>query len=311
MRYRRLGATDLEVSVVALGTNSFGAANHSASVPAYGKLGRAEMWSVVDAALDAGINFFDTAEVYGHGGSETFLGDALRGRRHLAVIATKWGAQQPPDVAWGERSHVRRALEASLRRLGTDYVDLYQMHFPDPKTPWEETLGALDELIREGKVRHAGSSQLAAWQLVDADWTARAAGHRRLATIQSRYNLLERGAASELVPACLQTGVALLPFFPLANGLLTGKYRRGSKRASGRLAGRVFSDATYDRLDALANFAAERGHSLLELAIGWLANRPAVGSVVAGATSAEQVRANAEASDWELSDEDLAALAEI
>jgi aryl-alcohol dehydrogenase-like predicted oxidoreductase len=267
---------------------------------------------VVEAALEEGITFFDTANVYGNGGSERFLGEILASNRDDVVIATKWGAGEPEDVAWGRRSHVRRCAEESLERLRTDYIDLYQMHWPDPRTPIEETLEALDELVREGKVRYVGSSHLRGWEVVDADWMARTRGLERMVSAQNHYNLLERDAEQELIPACLRTGVGLLPYFPLASGLLTGKYERGAEPPSGaRLADRLLSNETYDRLEALAGFAGERGHTLLELALSWLAGQPVVSSVITGATSPAQIRANAAGAEWELTIGDLAALAAL
>jgi aryl-alcohol dehydrogenase-like predicted oxidoreductase len=299
----------LTVSVVGLGCNNFGGARSSEHVASYGALGLDETRAVVEAALDAGVTFFDTANIYGKGGSELFLGEILRDRRDDVVIATKWGSGEPADVAWGERRYIRKSVEESLERLQTDFIDLYQLHWPDPKTPIEETLEALDELVREGKVRYIGSSHLTGWEIVDADWIARTRGFERLISAQNEYNLLEREADRELIPACLRAGVGFLPYFPLASGLLTGKYRRGVAAPSGaRLGDRVVPDETYDRLEALEGFAQERGHTLLELAMAWLAARPAVSSVITGATTPAQIRANVAAAEWELTDEDLAAL---
>jgi aryl-alcohol dehydrogenase-like predicted oxidoreductase len=309
VRYRQLGRSGLTVSVVGLGCNNFGGSRSSEKVAAYGALDMDATRAVIEAALDAGVTFFDTADVYGNGGSERQLGEILRKRRHQVVIATKWGSGLPDTVTWGSRRYIRQAVEASLRRLGTDYIDLYQMHWPDPRTPWEETLAALDELVKEGKVRYLGSSHLHGWEVIDTDWIARTRGWERMISAQNHYSLLERGAERELVPACLRAGVGLLPYFPLASGLLTGKYRRGAPPPAGaRLAGGDIPDATYDRLEALEAFAAERGRSLLELAIAGLAARPAVASVVAGATSPAQVRANVAAAEWDLGPDDLAAL---
>lgn len=301
MRYRQLGHSGLTVSVIGLGCNNFG-----------GRLDVDASRQVVDAAFDVGITLLDTADTYGNrGGSEMVLGKLLQGRRDQVVLATKWGADMGdgPGVARGSRRYIRRAVEASLNRLQTDYIDLYQLHRPDPLTPMAETLDALEELVREGKVRYIGSSNLAAWQVADAEWTARSRGTQRFISAQNHYSLLERGVEAEMLGACEEFGVGMLPFFPLANGLLTGKYRRGQERPTGtRLDGREISSATLDRIERLSDFAGERGHDLLELAISALASRPVVSSVIAGATKAAQVKANAAAGDWQLGKEDLVAL---
>jgi aryl-alcohol dehydrogenase-like predicted oxidoreductase len=309
VRYTPLGSSGLVVSVVGLGTNNFGS-----------RCDRRETRGVVEAALDAGITLIDTADVYGGGGdSETFIGDALKGRRDEVVLATKFGmnmqGKNGPDWdARGSRRYVRIAVEASLRRLQTDWIDLYQYHRPDGITPAEETLAALDELVREGKVRYVGSSNHKAWQVVEAEHVARRDGRSRYISAQNHYSLLERDVEAELAPACERYGIGILPYFPLAHGLLTGKYRRGQPAPEeSRLAGRPerLTDEAFDRIEALEQFAEERGRSLLEVAIGGLAAQPAVGSVIAGATKPEQVRENAEAGDWEPSEDDLAALDEI
>ena len=312
MRYRQLGQSGLTVSVVSLGCNNFGGA--PITVPGgstYGFMDLAQTRVVVDAAIDAGVTLFDTADVYGQGGSERFLGEILAGRRHQVVIATKWGSGMDarPDIAWGSRRYIRQAVEASLQRLRTDYLDLYQMHWPDPRTPIAETIDALDELVREGKVRYTGSSHFAGWQVADADWIARSTGRVRFVAAQNHYSLLQRAADIELIPACLRFGVGLLAYFPLENGLLTGKYRRDNVAAAGsRMAGRTIPAQTFDVLEALEAFAKQRGHSLLELAIASLAVRPVVGSVITGATRPEQIRANAAAADWQPDTNDLAEL---
>jgi aryl-alcohol dehydrogenase-like predicted oxidoreductase len=302
MRYRQLGRSGLTVSVVGLGCNNFG-----------GRIDLEASRAVVDAAIDEGITLFDTADVYGNrGGSETILGELLKGRRDGVVLATKWGVPMADEPATGSRRYIRKAVEASLGRLQTDHIDLYQLHRFDPLTPLEETLSALDELVKEGKVRYIGSSNFTAWQMADADWIARTHHLERFVSAQNHYSLLERAAEKELVPACAEHGVGILPFFPLANGLLTGKYQRGQDRPTGtRMEGREITDATYDRIEALADFAKQRGHSLLELAISGLASRPAVGSVIAGAAKAEQVKANAAAGDWDLGAEDLEELSKL
>lgn len=301
MRYRPLGNSGLLVSVVGLGCNNFGS-----------RLGRDATRAVVDAAIEVGITLFDTADTYGGGDSETFLGEVLQGRRDRVVLATKFGQMQADEsVARGSRRYIRRAVEASLRRLRTDWIDLYQYHRPDGITPIEETLAALDDLVAEGTVRYVGSSNLAAWQVAQADWVARERGTERFISAQNEYSLLERDAERELLPACEAHGVGVLPYFPLASGLLTGKYRRGERAPDGtRLVGRPerLTEEAFDRVEALEGLARERGRSLLELAIGGLAARPAVGSVIAGATRPEQVRDNAAAGEWEPAPEDLAAL---
>jgi aryl-alcohol dehydrogenase-like predicted oxidoreductase len=270
----------------------------------------------VDAALDEGVTLLDTANTYGNkGGSETLLGEVLKGRREQVVLATKFGSDmgEGPNVARGSRWYIRRAVEASLKRLQTDYIDLYQLHRPDGITPVEETLGALSELVHEGKVLYIGSSNLAAWQVVEADWTARSSsGLERFVSAQNYYNLLNRRAERDLLPVCDSYGIGFLPYFPLENGLLTGKYRRGQPPPDGtRLAGNPIADDTYDKLSALESFAKERGHSLLELAFAGLLSRPVVSSVIAGATSAEQVRANVRAAEWQLTGDDLESFREL
>lgn len=296
------------VSVVGVGCNAFGA-----------RIDEDQTREVVHAALDAGITLFDTADVYGDGVSEEFLGRALGSRREDVIVATKFGMGDHDSEhfgAHGSRRYVRRAVEASLRRLGTDYIDLYQLHRPDPITPMEETLSAMSDLVTEGKVRYIGSSNLSAWQVADADWIARASGLHRFISAQNEYSLYNRLAEDELVPACEHLGVGVLPYFPLAYGLLTGKYGRdtqapeGSRLARSDQAERLAS-ADWDRIDALRDFADSRDISLLTLAIGGLAALPAVGSVISGATRPEQVRANVEASQWIPDADDLAELAEM
>jgi aryl-alcohol dehydrogenase-like predicted oxidoreductase len=312
VQLRRLGDSDLRVSCVALGCNNFGGSEVVApNGTRYGYMDFEATRAVVEAALDAGINFFDTADVYGNGGSEQYLGAILRVRRHEAIIATKWGSglAAQPDIRWGSRSYVRAALTASLRRLQTDYVDLYQMHWPDPRTPIEETLAALDELVREGKIRHAGSSHLTGAQIADADGRARNLQLRHFVSEQHHYSLLARHADADLLPVCAQLGIGLLAYFPLENGLLTGKYRRGSTAGPGaRLSGRSIEAGTYDFLEALEQFAQDRSHSLLELAISSLLIHPAVSSVITGATRPDQILANSAAAQWALSSQEAVEL---
>ncbi len=303
MQYRQLGDSGLTVAVVGLGANNFGR-----------RLDQRQTSAVVSAAIDAGITHIDTAEIYGgDGASERMIGEALKGyQRDTVVLATKFGhASTPPGSAPGSRRNVRRAVEGSLKRLQTDYIDLYYLHSPDPVTPIAETLAALTELINEGKVRYIAACNLAAWQVVEAEWTARTAQTDRFIAAQNRYSLIEREAEQELLPACRKYGVGLVPYFPLAQGLLTGKYRRGEAVPAGtRLSDRIESvpASTFDKVEALEAFARERGVSLLQVAIGGLAAQPGVSSVIAGATKPEQVRANAAAGAWSPSAEDLAAL---
>ena len=295
-----LGASGLRVSRVGLGCNNFG-----------GRIGFEATRAVVEAALAAGVTFFDTAESYGgDGASERFLGELLQRRRERVVLATKFGWAQ--DRGHGDRAYLRRAIAGSLERLRTTYVDLYYLHKPDPETPIAETLTALDELVREGTVRAIGCSNFSAAQLHEADRVARELGVTRFTVLQNHYNLLERGDDADVLPLCRELGVAYIPYFPLASGLLTGKYRRGEPAPAGsRLAGRELEDERLARVERLERFAEERGHTLLELAISALASTPGIGSVIAGATRPEQVRANAAAAGWRLSEEELAALAAL
>ena len=269
--------------------------------------------AVVDAALDAGVTFLDTADVYGDkGGSESLLGEVLEGRRDRVVLATKFGQDMGHGTeARGSRAYIHQAIEASLQRLRTDVVDLYQYHTPDNITPFEETFGAVDELVREGKVRYVGHSNLDAAQVEEVDAICREHGFARPVSAQNQYSLLRREAEEELLPTCDRLGIGVLPYFPLASGLLTGKYRRGEPRPQGtRLSDReaAFTEETFERLEALEAFAKERGLTLLQVAIGGLLAQPAITSVIAGATKPEQVRANVEAANWEATPEDLAEL---
>ena len=309
MEFRHVGRSGLVVSAVGLGTNNLGM-----------RLDEQRSREVVHAALDAGITLFDTADSYG--ASEERLGALLAEVRDDVVIATKFGS----DVrrrgldngedwgARGSRRYVRRAVEASLRRLRTDWIDLYQLHFPDPHTPIEETLSALDDLVREGKVRYVGCSNFTGWQVAHAEWTARTGGFEHFVSAQNEYSLLDRSVERDLVPALQEYGLGLLPYFPLASGLLTGKYRRGEEPPAGsRLAGRpeALTDAAFDTVEALQKYADQRGISLLEVAIGGLAAQPTVCSVIAGATSRSQVEGNVAAGQWQPSAEDLAELVRL
>jgi aryl-alcohol dehydrogenase-like predicted oxidoreductase len=310
MRYRSLGESGLTVSVVGLGCNNFG-----------GRLGVARTSAVVDAAIDAGITLFDTSDTYGRGGgSETALGEILGGRRDQVVLATKFGHQNadmgygPAAGAKGGRAYIRRAVTESLRRLRTDYIDLYQLHTPDPVTPVEETIAALHELVSEGKVRYIGHSNFSGWQLADAAHLATMSGRTPFISAQNQWSLLEREAEAELVPAARHFGLAVLPYFPLANGLLTGKVRRGQPIPAGsRLASRAgyVTEEKLAKVEALIAWAQARGVTLLETAIGALAAQPGCSSVIAGAMNPEQVKANATASEWIPSAAELAEIDEI
>ncbi|HEX8934613.1 MAG TPA: aldo/keto reductase [Pseudonocardiaceae bacterium] len=288
--------------MIGLGGNNFG-----------GRIGLEQTRGVVDAAIDCGVTLIDTADIYGNrGGSEKLLGQVLAGRREHVVLATKFGMDMGEGtVARGSRKYIRRAVEGSLHRLQTDYIDLYQYHEPDGLTPLEETLATLNDLVTEGKVRYIGSSNFAGWQISDADWITTVQHRARFVSAQNHYNLLERDAEREVIPSCVNRGIGVLPYFPLANGLLTGKYRRGQAAPQGtRLAGResALTDDVFDKLEALERFAEKHGRSLLDVAIAGLAAMPAVASVIAGATKPEQVRANAAAGEWELSPDELTEL---
>ena len=276
---------------------------------------------MVHAALDLGVDFFDTADTYGgFGESERCLAAALTGRRDRAIILTKFGAPADPDHPehrGASPEHIRRSVEGSLSRLQTDWIDVYMLHLPDPSVPIDRTLEALDGLVAEGKVRAIACSNFASWQLADADWTSRTRGFARFVAAENRYSLLDRGVERELVPACLRFGVSLIPYFPLASGLLTGKYRRGepapegTRLASSPRAAEALSDRNFDVVEAIGRFAAERDISTVAVALGWLASRPGIASVIAGATSPEQVAANVEATGWTPGEDDLAELDRI
>ncbi len=302
MELRRLGDSGPVVSAVGLGTNNFG-----------GRLNDEAARKVLDEAADQGVTFIDTADVYGRGSeegtgaSESQLGRLLAGRRDRFVIATKFGMpmSESPLERGASRRWLNQAVEDSLRRLRTDHVDLYQIHAPDPATPIAETLEALDDLVRSGKVRYVGHSNFAAWQIADADWTARTQQLARPISAQMHYNLVTRGIQAEVIPACEAHGLGIVPYFPLQSGFLTGKYKPGGE-GRGRLAespraGDVMTPANFARIEALEGFAGERGHSLLGLAFGWLLSQPVVASVIASASSPEQVRANVAAAEWRLS----------
>jgi aryl-alcohol dehydrogenase-like predicted oxidoreductase len=306
MTYRPLGESGLLVSAVGIGCNAFSR-----------RVDQDGVADILAAARDTGVTLLDTADVYGVtlGASEEMLGVALEGQRDEFVVATKFGGGRQPDGrARASRSTIVTAVEDSLRRLRTDHIDLYQLHVPDDVTPIEETLSALTDLVRAGKVRYVGSSNFAAWQIADADWTARAVGLERFVSAQNGYSLLDRAVEDEVVPACETYGIGLLPYFPLEYGLLTGKYRRGEEAPPGSRAAldpersQWLRDAEWDRIEALTSYAEERDLSLLDVAIAGLASQPAVGSVISGATRGEQVRSNAAALRWQPTAEDLVEL---
>jgi aryl-alcohol dehydrogenase-like predicted oxidoreductase len=304
LEQRNLGRSGLIVSAVGLGCNNFG-----------GRMDMAATRAVVHQALDLGITFFDTSDTYGErGASEEFVGRALAGRRHEIVLATKFARPMDREgrLQGASRRYIMSAVEASLRRLGTDYIDLYQQHIADPKTPIEETLRALDDLVRQGKVLYIGCSTLSAWQVVEAQWTATHFGLDHFVACQERYSLIERELDQQLMPVIQSYGLGLIPFSPLANGLLTGKYRRGAPLPAGarlattpRTAERYLTERNWAIVEALGAFCAARGKSLLDLAFSWLLHRPGVASVIAGATAAEQVEANVGAAQWVLSREEM------
>jgi aryl-alcohol dehydrogenase-like predicted oxidoreductase len=300
MKMRALGPSGLQVSELGLGCNNFGR-----------RIDEAGTRAVIDAALEAGINFFDTADTYGNkGGSETLLGRILGDRRKDVILATKFGSAMREGARRdASRRYIMEAVEGSLARLGTDWIDVYYLHWPDPLTPMEETLRALDDLIRAGKVRYIGASNLTAWQMVDAEWIARELGTHRFICMQNEYSLVDRSPEAELLPALQAYGLSLVPYFPLACGLLTGKYRRdqgvpGDSRLAHwkEFAARYLTDANWDRVEKLEAWCRDHGHTLLELAFAWLLARPEVASVIAGATKPEQIRGNARAVEWRMDD---------
>lgn len=307
MRYLSMGTSGLQVSAVGLGCNDLGRS-----------VGLDQARTVVGAALDVGITLFDTADVYGD--SESVLGECLQGQREDVVLATKFGHQKmgmkygPAAGAKGGRAYIRRAVEASLRRLRTDYIDLYQIHTPDPYTPIEETLAALTELVREGKVRYIGNSNFAGWQIAEAACAARSGGFEPFVSAQNHWSLLNRDIENEVVPAARRFGLGVLPYFPLANGLLTGKVRRGKAIPEGtRIAESAYqvTEARLDTVEALTAWGVRNGRSLLEIAIGCLAAFPGCSSVIAGAKKPEQVRANAAAGEWIPTARDLREILEL
>jgi aryl-alcohol dehydrogenase-like predicted oxidoreductase len=303
VEYSKLGRSGLQVSILGLGCNNFGR-----------RCDVEQTAAVVHKALELGVTLFDTADIYGpRGVSEEYLGKALQGRRRDVVIATKFVGPMGDGPLWAgaSRRYIFDAIDDSLRRLGTDYIDLYQIHFPDARTPIEETLRALDDLARAGKVRYYGCSNFAGWQVVEAQWITRLQHFAPLISAQNQYNLLDRRIEREMVPACTNYGLGVLPYFPLANGFLTGKYRPGQPapegtRLSSGMGERVLTEENFAVLTKLEEFAQSRGHTMLDLAIGWLASQPQVASVIAGATKPEQIEQNVKAAEWRLSPEELA-----
>ena len=300
MEYRQLGNSGLQVSTIGLGTNNFGM-----------RLDAAQTALIVNHALDVGINMIDTANSYGKGLSEEYIGKALKGKRDQAVLATKVSSRmnEGPNNAGNSRRHIIAEVEASLRRLDTDYIDLYQIHWWDSNTPLEETLRTLDDLVSQGKTRYAGSSNFSAWHACEAAWTAQSLGVTSLVSTQPRYSMMDRVVENELVPFCQKYGVGILPYYPLENGFLTGKYRRNEDAPAGtRLAANdrgMFTDKNFDVLDGLIAFAEARDHTVLDLAFSWLLANKAVSSVIAGATKIEQVITNSKAAAWDLTTEEV------
>ena len=308
MEYRNLGNSELKASEIGLGGDTFG---HY--VDGQGTI------AIVDQALESGINFIDTSDVYGYGHSEELIGAAIKGKRSSIIIATKFGItlgkpphpfDTPPGL--GTREYIMKAVDASLKRLDTDYIDLYQFHMPDPTTPIEETLYAMDELVKAGKVRYIGCSNFASWELCEALWVSKAAGISSFVSVQPKYNLLDRYIEQELVPCCTAYNVGVIPWFPLAAGFLTGKYKRGKPLPEGTRFGsnpefyhHMISDTQWDILEKLESFALERGHTMIELAFAWLTSHPWMGPVIAGATRPEQVKANAAAAEWKLTADEM------
>lgn len=312
MQYRKLGKSGLKVSEMGLGGNNFGM-----------RIGEQESIAVIQHALDAGINFIDSADGYGQGHSEEFIGKAVKGRRADAIIATKFSMPtgRGPNDRGTSRQHITGAVEASLKRLDTDYIDLYYVHMPDTTTPIEETLRTLDNLIKDGKVRYIACSNFAAWQVDESLWNSRVNNLESFTVVQSQYNLLERRIESELVPCCEHYGIGIIPYSPLASGFLTGKYERGkpapagtrlgamqnapSARGGRPMFGSLLSDSNFDKLEKWQKFAQAHNHSMEELAIAWLLSHPYVNSVIAGATKPEQVSAHVKAAEWKLSAQEL------
>jgi aryl-alcohol dehydrogenase-like predicted oxidoreductase len=308
MQYRKLGRSGLKVSAIGLGTNQFG-----------GKVDQKMTKDILSAALEAGVNFIDTADTYQDGRSEEYIGSALAGKRSRALIATKVYSKvgEGPNDRGASRHHIMAGVEASLRRLGTDYIDLYQIHVWDEETPIDETLRALDDLLHAGKVRYIGASNFSAWQLTWANALAELRSWTKFVSIQPHYHLFERGIEAELIPACQYFDIGILPYFPLAGGFLTGKYKQGepappgSRGETSQYVQRYMAPDNYARLDQLTAFAQQRGHSLNELAHAWLLAQPQISSVISGATRVEHVQANAAAGEWDLTAEETQQVNEI
>ena len=304
MQYRHVGNSALQVSLIGLGCNNFGA-----------RMTTEDARPIVHKALDLGVTLFDTADSYGCGGSESALGDILGSRRQDIVLASKFGLSledSPRRVVPATRDYIIDAVEGSLRRLQTDWIDLYQLHALHAETAMDEVLRALDDLVTQGKVRHVGCSNLSAWRVVDADWMAETQGLTSFVSSQNEYNLLNRGVEKELLPALREKQMGFLPFYPLAAGVLTGKYRKGGAIPSGtrldkmsHLAARFFNDETMDIVEALRDFADARGRTLLELSFAWLASRDVIPSIIAGTSRPEQVEANVAAVEWQLTDDEV------
>ncbi len=307
MEYRKLGNSGLKVSEIGLGGNNFGwRADEATSIP------------VINHALDMGVTFIDTADMYKAGESEEFIGKAVKGRRSEVIIATKFGSKmgEGPNERGGSRYYIMKAVDASLRRLQTDYIDLYYLHSPDLSTPIEETLRTLDDLVRAGKVRYIGCCNIAAWQLCEALWTSKTNGLASFVVVQSRYSILERQIESEVYPCCQAYNVGVVPWGPLSGGFLTGRYQRGEETPAGtfvkmRMYDYIKTEANWKKLDGLKQFAAQRGHTVAELAIAWLLARERVCSVIAGARKIEQVSENVAAAEWKLTADELTRIEEI
>jgi len=307
MRYRTLGSSGLRVSVIGLGTNQFG-----------GKVDAGEVERIIHRALDLGVNFIDTADIYTGGRSEETIGRAIRGRREQVILATKVGnpVGDGPNDRGASRQRIMAGVEASLRRLGTDYIDLYQIHRFDPHTPFEETMRALDDLVRAGKVRYIGASNYLAWQLCRANDVAEMHGWVKFVSIQPHYHMLEREIERELVPYCQAFGIGIIPYFPLAGGFLTGKYREGyvppgSRGETSAYVQQYFTPENFRKVEALTAFAEARGRTMAELAVAWLLARPMVSSVITGVTSTAQLEVNVKAADWELTADEMAEIERI
>ncbi len=309
MEYRNLGRSGMQVPVAGLGCNNFG-----------GRIDYEQTVAVLDKCIELGVTFLDTADVYGNrGGSEELMGRALKGRRHEVLLATKFASPmgEGPGFRGASRGYIMNAVRESLRRLQTDYLDLYQVHNPDPNTPTDETMRALDDLVRMGHVRYTGCSNYSGWQLVESQLTARSFHGTEFVTAQNQYSLLDRRIEKDVLPVCVKYGVSMLPYFPLASGFLTGKYQRGADRpqgtrlAAGPMADRIMTDRNWDMLDKLESFAAGRGKTVLDVALAWLAAQPGVDCVIAGATRPDQVEANVRALEWKMTPEEVAEVAAI